>query len=108
MSKEVKLVIEIPEKTNAHIRSDYGHGYLALRDEDKGILCYAVYHGAPYEDRPRGERKTAQYIKGGDGVWYCSSCRRIDDKYSVARFCWYCGALMKRKGEKNEINRVYE
>ena len=51
----MKIVIDIPEKTNAHIRSDFGHGYLALRDEDKGILCYAVYHGTPYEERPHGE-----------------------------------------------------
>jgi len=24
-----------------------------------------------------------------------SECKRIDDKYSVANFCWYCGAKMR-------------
>jgi NADH pyrophosphatase NudC (nudix superfamily) len=41
-------------------------------------------------DRPQGH-----YIKGENGEWYCSECKRIDDKYSVARFCWHCGARMK-------------
>ncbi len=46
-------------------------------------------------DRPQGH-----YIKGENGEWYCSNCKRIDDKYSVARFCWHCGARMK--GADNE------
>ena len=41
-------------------------------------------------DRPQGH-----YIKGENGERYCSNCKRIDDKYSVARFCWWCGAKMK-------------
>ena len=41
-------------------------------------------------DRPQGH-----YIKGQNGEYYCSNCKRIDDKYSVARFCWWCGARMK-------------
>ena len=41
-------------------------------------------------DRPQGH-----YIKGENGERYCSECKRIDDKYSVARFCWWCGAKMK-------------
>ena len=44
----------------------------------------------PSADRPQGH-----YIKGENGEWYCSECKRIDDKYSVARFCWHCGARMK-------------
>ena len=40
--------------------------------------------------RPQGH-----YIKGENGEWYCSNCKRIDDKYSVARFCWYCGSKMR-------------
>lgn len=40
------------------------------------------------------QRKRGHYIKGKNGEWYCSECRRIDDKYSVANFCWYCGARM--------------
>ncbi len=49
----MKIVIDIPEKTNAHIRSDYGHGIKGLRTEDRKILCDAIYHGTPYEDRPQ-------------------------------------------------------
>ena len=43
------------------------------------------------------ERKRGHYIKGENGEWYCSECKRIDDKYSVANFCWYCGADMRGK-----------
>lgn len=42
------------------------------------------------------EQKTSQLITNGIGVRYCSNCRRIDDKYSVANFCWYCGAKYER------------
>lgn len=44
----------------------------------------------PSADIPQGH-----YIKGENGEWYCSNCKRIDDKYSVANFCWYCGARIK-------------
>lgn len=52
----MKIVIEIPEKTIAHIRSNYGHGTKGLRDDDREILCDAIYHGTPYNDQPHGER----------------------------------------------------
>ena len=44
---------------------------------------------------PSADRPQAHYIKGENGEWYCSNCKRIDDKYSVANFCWYCGCRMK-------------
>lgn len=50
------------------------------------------------EEKP--ERKRGHYIKGENGEWYCSECKRIDDKYSVANFCWYCGADMR--GDQDE------
>lgn len=50
----------------------------------------SVCEGLHKVSRPQGH-----YIKGRNGEWYCSECKRIDDKYSVARFCWYCGAQMK-------------
>ena len=40
----------------------------------------------------------AHYVKGSNGEWYCSNCKRIDEKYSVARYCWYCGAKMNDEG----------
>ena len=44
--------------------------------------------------------ETAHYVEGSGGEWYCSNCKRIDEKYSVARYCWYCGAKMD--GERME------
>lgn len=44
----MKLVIDIPEKTIAHIRSDYGHGYKGLYDEDRDIIVNAIYKAHPY------------------------------------------------------------
>ena len=43
----MKIVIDIPDKTYAHIRSDYGHGkgYYPLNDEDKKIVNDAIYYG---------------------------------------------------------------
>lgn len=41
------------------------------------------------------DRKRGHYIKGKNGERYCSECKRIDDKYSGANFCWYCGADMR-------------
>lgn len=59
-------------------------GYIDVLGIKKHILTI------PSADRPQGH-----YIKGENGEWYCSNCKRIDDKYSVARFCWHCGARMK-------------
>lgn len=50
MSGKVKLIIEIPEKTIAHIRSDYGHGYKGLSDEDRDKIVDAIYHGILLDD----------------------------------------------------------
>jgi len=61
--------------------------------DSKGIIVNAP----SVSDRPHGH-----YIKGRNGEWYCSECKRIDDKYSVARFCWHCGARMK--GADDETN----
>lgn len=45
----MKMVIDLPEKTIAHIRSDYGHGkgYYPLNEEDKKIVNDAIYFGTP-------------------------------------------------------------
>jgi hypothetical protein len=47
----------------------------------------------------KADRRQGYYIKGENGEWYCSNCKRIDDKYSVANFCWYCGARMVKTDE---------
>ena len=39
----MKLIIDIPDKVIAHIRSNYGHGVKCLYDEDKDIIIDAIY-----------------------------------------------------------------
>lgn len=96
----MKIIIEIPEKTNAHIRSDYGHGVRGLRIEDMEMLVDAVYHGEPYHNRPRGE-----WIDKKDSLQtFCSHCDRAipySDEYDFSDFilCPYCGSDNRpRKG----------
>ena len=44
----MKLIIDLPDKTIAHIRSDYGHKYFGcISDEDKKIIMKAIYDGTP-------------------------------------------------------------
>ena len=56
------------------------------------VAISALYRVPPV---PPADRPQGHYIKGQNGEYYCSNCKRIDDKYSVARFCWWCGARMK-------------
>ena len=59
----MKLIIDIPDKTIAHIRADYGHNYKGLCDEDRDIIVKEIYNGVPLEDIKE------QYDKGyKDGV----------------------------------------
>ena len=48
---KVKLIIDLPDKTIAHIRSDYGHKYFGcIGDDDKKIIMKAIYDGTPLEE----------------------------------------------------------
>lgn len=59
----MKYIIDIPDKTIAHIRADYGHNYKGLCDEDRDIIVKEIYNGVPLEDIKE------QYDKGyKDGV----------------------------------------
>lgn len=49
MSNTVKLLIELPEKTVAHIRSDYGHGYKTIGYDDKDIIVDAIYNARRFD-----------------------------------------------------------
>lgn len=66
-------------------------------DKPNAVDLSSVYSTAYKSGYEKGKtnRSKGHYIKGENGEWYCSNCRRIDDKYSVARYCWYCGARMK-------------
>ena len=46
----MKLIIDIPDKTIAHIRADYGHNYRGLCDEDRDIIVKEIYNSVPLED----------------------------------------------------------
>lgn len=76
------LADEFSEVDENGLHSDRWCGIM----DSKGIIVNAP----SVSDRPQGH-----YIKGRNGEWYCSECKRIDDKYSVARFCWHCGARMR-------------
>ena len=45
----MQILIDLPEKTIAHIRSEYGHGkgFYPLNEEDKKIVNDAIYFGTP-------------------------------------------------------------
>ena len=68
----MKLIIDIPEKTIAHIRSNYGHGYKGLYDEDRDKIVDAIYHGIPLDDvkaeiQAKYDSIPWQYIQYDDG-----------------------------------------
>ena len=46
----MKYILDIPDKVVAHIRSDYGHGYKRLSDEDKIILIDLIYNSKTLDD----------------------------------------------------------
>lgn len=46
----MKIIIDIPEKTNARIRSDYETGLKGFRHEDMEIVCDAIYNGRSCEE----------------------------------------------------------
>ena len=97
----MKIVIEIPEKTNAHIRSDYGHDTKGLRDEDREILCDAIYNGTPYEDRPHGEWILDAVAPHSISWFRCSYCGYKYEAYKQSNFCPNCGSDMRKEGNRN-------
>lgn len=71
MSDTIKLIIEIPKKTVAHIRSDYGHGYKGIYDDDRDIIVDAIYN-APSADIMERAREIQDYCEGFPN---CEGCR---------------------------------
>lgn len=102
----MKLIIDIPEKTIAHIRSDYGHGYKGLYGEDREIIATAIYTGKPCENI-HGEWETRyEIIRNPWGEEHnpqtkCSNCNfRVDTHSSgFMNFCPNCGADMRGKAK---------
>ena len=80
----MQIVIDLPEKTIAHIRSEYGHGkgFYPLNEEDKKIVNDAIYFGIPL---PKGHgrlidadalEKDADY-SNYDGYYHAYSTESI-------------------------------
>lgn len=61
----MKIVIDIPQKTIEHIRSDYGHGYRGFYDEDRVIILDAIYSSTTPKN------KVSEFIP-------CKDCRRYE------------------------------
>ena len=80
----IKAIDKRIKELSKHPEFVQKNGHIDVMGVKKHILAI------PSADRPQGH-----YIKGENGERYCSNCKRIDDKYSVARFCWWCGAKMK-------------
>ena len=98
------LKTAIESKINDIPSAEPSVGYVGVDDDYlvsvKEVLNITAETGALETQRrvkelPRRDRPQGHYIKGENDEWYCSNCKRIDDKYSVAKFCWYCGARMK-------------
>lgn len=76
----MKIVIDLPEKTIAHIRSAYGHGkgFYPLNEEDKKIVNDAIYFGTPLPkehgdliDRSEVIKSLLDYYKGNKTIGQC-------------------------------------
>lgn len=75
----MKLIIDIPEKIIAHIRSNYGHGYKGLYDEDRDKIVDAIYHGIPLDD----VKAEIEGLRCGQPLrkFVVDECLSIIDKY---------------------------
>lgn len=74
----MKLIIDIPEKIIAHIRSDYGHGYKGLYDEDRDKIVDAIYHGIPLDSNSE-KAEVQAYFDGQAYGWEQGRKALIDD-----------------------------
>ena len=90
----MKLIIDIPEKTIAHIRSDYGHGIKAIYNNDHDIICDAIFNG----EKPKQGKWIEEYDENAEIFfkrrWRCTACNRYNT-YGKSAFCPKCGAQMK-------------
>ena len=70
----MELIIKISDKVYNRIKSDNGHGYCTLRDQDERIIVNAVCNSIRL-DKGHGNIVDANYIKGIAGLdidgWTC-------------------------------------
>ena len=111
-----RYILDIPDKTIAHIRADYGHGIKWINEEDRKILVELIYNAKPineinwlkeqieYTPIVRGEwlnvsKSVRDDYLGDVNYAECSVCHSI----RVADyFCSCCGADMWCKMEESE------
>ena len=90
----MRIVIDLSDKTYYRIKSDNGHGYCSLRDEDMREVVTAICNS---KEQKTGEWKTN--LTTGD--IFCSRCKgvRRDTRINHINFCNSCGADMKGEEE---------
>ena len=72
----MKIVIEIPEKTYKRIKSDNGHGYCSLRDDDERTIVSAICEG-------KVKRNCKDCI--GSDLWYYAMCSECKNKNKFSK-----------------------
>lgn len=70
----MELIIKIPDKVYHRIKSDNGHGYCTLRDQDERVIVNAICSSILLA-KGHGNIVDANYIKGIAGLdidgWAC-------------------------------------
>lgn len=70
----MELIIKIPDKVYHRIKSDNGHGYCTLRDQDERVIVNAICNSIRLASG-HGKIVDANYIKGIAGLdidgWAC-------------------------------------
>ena len=112
----MKLIIDLPDKTIAHIRSDYGHKYFgSIRDDDKKIIMKAIYNGTPLEEELENQ-KTGHWVEIDDYPhedFECDCCGQEkylagSVEYSGYRLCNDCVLLAETGFALGKIKDVQE
>jgi len=70
----MELIIKIPDKVYHRIKSDNGHGYCTLRNQDEPVIVNAICNSIRLANG-HGKIVDANYIKGIAGLdidgWTC-------------------------------------
>lgn len=82
----MKLIIDLPDKTIAHIRSDYGHKYFGcISDDDKKIITKAIYDGTPLPDNATN----GEVIKALFPYMIINECEAFREKEILTSYEWW-------------------
>ena len=86
----MKLIIEIPDYEYSQIKEHVEKSETIL-----AVYSY-IYHGIPYEDRPKREWIPV-YGRNGKTImaYHCSECGFTPKRAIITDFCGGCGADMR-------------